>query len=1213
MPNTPNNSPVRLYIGFGGSGLKTLSSFVNTLAQHGEWGDEAETHCAFILADTDRGDIAAYSKRIREAAGKIGRDPIVRTIQTSEGAANFSEYAADRLGSARHHERVKDHWWYRQGADNRPFTAERFVGNPGEGAGQCPAISTFLAWNILDQMGREVQEVVEQLKGRLTLRDDKQDWTLHTTIIAGLAGGTGRGCWHLLASKVREVLAQVGRQTSPAGYFYDASVFADVMNRDPAQALKMRVNALTGFSELTGWMRNETDNKPYQFRLPNLESPHDRGSDVIDVTRVNRGLPGVRGEAPVNQAYVIFGVGRAGRPGTPEAYYKVVANAMYSRLVREVAGGIVNQPGFGGIGAASIEIPINKIRDYVKRYVGIHLPRTIAAEVESPTVERWVKVLTDGLKSPHPFTYAPKSDGTIVERVLSGVMASVQPRLRRLAECMDPKTKDYKRAGEECRRLDGWADSKDGAAAISTIASQTLIALMWGAQSGPDVVGTGGLMRDLGALDKLSPVDFALIFGGGDGKVKKVNPLSEALRRIVMRPNLRLSKPDGTTDQLDLRGFGTKAALARKLVTVLQEIAKQVPGVPTGADQHAVGAQLSHDVFVKATKGFFSGGIDANEAGMISEAASSRVRIRSMGSVGQTLRREFNVAADELNQLAKELESVVTLLRGFAEDAERDLKPIREQLFWTAEDFGRMMRQAADAAFDGKMLTDQVLEPVANDAVLEKALTSAMESADNQRFESALVDFVRLLDGWIRESSATADAAERQRELRRLASRGLESLGSELVLGRKFYSDNFGFFSTVRALLTAWGAEFARRAASEEDTKRLQTAFRVQFGRDYPFDRDGPVRLTGDELNKETLDTCAAMAVSLGNRCDALVEIRGARAAVESYDVVEVVAPAEVHFTQGFKTTTERLATERGLARAGTFSVHPTYEAKALGNPFLMTAYAQESFPVTDEGLDRIASLHYHKDPNIARWLQACEDPSGQSFFEVNDEVLPLASRVFGLGYTTRALVVDEALRRHRWKPWTKSGAAAHDARQNFALDALAFALLDEPRSELGAALQRVHDSMHWSIPIIGLRHSGQGEAQGKKWEFARSAFRDDFGIWSANNPAFRAGDGYTSIKKLLAAMEGDENPIIDAVAKEAVHYLGAVLPAHAEEVSADAALVAMFRDLRARLTAARDAETGPTRDEFVRLYDRLIERIGVLAGMSCSELRGHFERRGRH
>ena len=86
----------------------------------------------------------------------------------------------------------------------------------------------------------------------MTLGPGNQNWTLHTTIIAGLAGGTGRGCWHLIGMKVREVLAGIGRHTMPVGYFYDSSVFSDIMARSPGQANKMRVNALTGFSELAG-------------------------------------------------------------------------------------------------------------------------------------------------------------------------------------------------------------------------------------------------------------------------------------------------------------------------------------------------------------------------------------------------------------------------------------------------------------------------------------------------------------------------------------------------------------------------------------------------------------------------------------------------------------------------------------------------------------------------------------------------------------------------------------------------------------------------------------------------------------------------------------------------------------------------------------------------------------------------------------------------
>ncbi len=119
------HSPVRLYIGFGGSGAKTLAEFVDVLAQHGEWGDEAETRCAFILADTDANDLRKLEARIRETKRRIGQDPIVRAIRTSEGVSVFQHYVADQLERNGHHERVKEHWWYN---GNVPFTAERLTG-----------------------------------------------------------------------------------------------------------------------------------------------------------------------------------------------------------------------------------------------------------------------------------------------------------------------------------------------------------------------------------------------------------------------------------------------------------------------------------------------------------------------------------------------------------------------------------------------------------------------------------------------------------------------------------------------------------------------------------------------------------------------------------------------------------------------------------------------------------------------------------------------------------------------------------------------------------------------------------------------------------------------------------------------------------------------------------------------------------------------------
>lgn len=93
---------------------------------------------------------------------------------------------------------------------------------------------------------------------------------------------------------------------------------------------------------------------------------------------------------------------------------------------------------------------------------------------------------------------------------------------------------------------------------------------------------------------------------------------------------------------------------------------------------------------------------------------------------------------------------------------------------------------------------------------------------------------------------------------------------------------------------------------------------------------------------------------------------------------------------------------------------------------------------------------------------------------------------------------------------------------------------------------------------------------------------------------------------------EGHPNPIVDAIAVEAIQFIRDVLLKHPEEISADGAFTAMFRELRGELQKAKDAETGHTQVEYQALYDQLIARIEVLVKMNAVALLGHFERRGR-
>ena len=56
----------RLLVGMGGSGIKTLAKFASVLAQHREEAASSELFMAYLLVDTDGGDLREYERQIRE-------------------------------------------------------------------------------------------------------------------------------------------------------------------------------------------------------------------------------------------------------------------------------------------------------------------------------------------------------------------------------------------------------------------------------------------------------------------------------------------------------------------------------------------------------------------------------------------------------------------------------------------------------------------------------------------------------------------------------------------------------------------------------------------------------------------------------------------------------------------------------------------------------------------------------------------------------------------------------------------------------------------------------------------------------------------------------------------------------------------------------------------------------------------------------------------
>ena len=128
-----------------------------------------------------------------------------------------------------------------------------------------------------------------------------------------------------------------------------------------------------------------------------------------------------------------------------------------------------------------------------------------------------------------------------------------------------------------------------------------------------------------------------------------------------------------------------------------------------------------------------------------------------------------------------------------------------------------------------------------------------------------------------------------------LLNKSVETLASELVLKQDFYVSSFGFFGVTRSLIQEWGTEFRRRAGSEQDTEKLKSAFRVYFGCDYPFDKDGVVEAKGMDLDTLTVRVCQSMAVELANRCDVLFHKKLKAGSTREGDSASVVLPAPFH------------------------------------------------------------------------------------------------------------------------------------------------------------------------------------------------------------------------------------------------------------------------------------------------------------------------------
>ena len=380
MPN-PIHLPNTLTVlfGFGGSGGKTIAALAELVTSDPQAAELAKHRLHVVLCDTDENDLRKSENDIKVAFATRcpGLQMQVEKFSLSSNVDAFCDLVEQRIGDSKvspaGKRRIREHWWFNQHDD--PFSATRLPLPPNAGAGQCPLVSHFLAWDKLDQF----PAVLEKIDMYARNERHMEDYAVDLILVSSLAGGTGRGCWQTLSLKAREHFGRRGQACRPYGFFMDQAVFDDVQRGRPEQKIKLRVNSLTGLSELAMWLRSdarlegdaEGKNEPRERRysLPNLAAPEAPDSDVLDTERYMPESERSRvGRSPIHKAYVFTNESSCMVLTSAAEVYKACANAVYGRImIGQLRSDDANQPARAAATATSIlYTPVTDIRMVVQ-------------------------------------------------------------------------------------------------------------------------------------------------------------------------------------------------------------------------------------------------------------------------------------------------------------------------------------------------------------------------------------------------------------------------------------------------------------------------------------------------------------------------------------------------------------------------------------------------------------------------------------------------------------------------------------------------------------------------------------------------------------------------------------------------------------------------------------------------------------------------------
>lgn len=1146
-----------LFIGCGGSGMKTLQRLNELLSGNPANRQKLRENISYMIFDTSVSETEDFKANIRKQLGSAGM-PFIKVVQVTRNITNLEEIVRptfdeferrskdmsrkpeERELAAKQLARLKENWWYSPSHEpesdkpcaSYPFRAQNITDGLDQGAGQCGPVSFLAAWNYLPSFEHDLREVIEAMQLRNT---DNQVTRLNVFIVAGTAGGTGRGCWQPLAFKTAQSLRDLGINCNPTGVFFDSSCFPNVMAGSPNERLNMSVNSLTAMSELSAWMMQPVI-RSFYFSLPNLRNPgiceegkYCTPTDVIAVPE-----DGDTELSPITNAYLIFGNNGVAPLANNKQYHEMAAAALYAMVAEDkfIGPGAVNRhEAVRSFGAVTFEVETIPIRLYMEALVRREYSKTLYTAAEPRPTKKDEEVESLELS----YRLDDEANRIVGEKGKSYAELDneAKPFFARTQYCFDKDASlesimpdDTKNAtlfrrmmALSAAEVFDW-DSDKAARELSPfeVQERKLEAALKKQNVQAAEACVDAIFEVLEDYTPMAALDLLAKYGLDDSHFE------QTVKDVV----LGAFAPEGK-----IPSVGRALAVLAKMKSRFVESREHLVGDTDAGCSLAI--SINDNVQVKsvdeciesfkadvirprAKKSLFSKMFSAKDISVIKGALGDYLVCALFFKIRNRSAEKFRKSADMLKKVADSLGLLVKGLEATQRSFETslckkcgngtgDLAEVYKKLFvpeTESEIYDNLPKMDSN-----RNVFQRLLKPIMSQEKVESLVRGSAEVIEAP-IRNCMTQFVRdLVKSDVYATPEDAVEAVRKAFVELIAS----NVSLKFTNGVDFMTANFSFKKVLMNNLKYWNNLLRARKGSEDILGDVMDRLRKFLGvTEESYDKldDGVLHINSDRIWED-------IVTSMAGDCKPWMLLKPE--ARPTYLSAIALLPVDME--------EERVALLKDQVKnrfAGKIlSVNHTGDDRGFTLPKdrIVVFSAMAVTAIGDENpFDSIKSLEYYSNAEFSALLKKAEDWKNLEAYYYPITGNPFANVKWGEqrdthGYVSPIFVMNNGLASVRWRPWDKwvSPINAEKELSDKTLDALLFAFLgsgelsDAGRSAFEEAKAK---NLRWSFPLM---------AQGKKRESV--AFRRD-PIDPIDDSAWNPDEEYSTILSLRSYLAGE-------------------------------------------------------------------------------------------